>query len=91
VLLGDPYHRQYCFKSDTTTKYIQYPRTAAEEMTSVIVSMESNQIAVKYAEKDLVSNWKNAVDLATWERRVEEETNLDILLRIAKFLAKHGR
>lgn len=60
-------------------------------MTSVIVGMKSNQIAVKNAEKDLISDWKNAVDLTTWEWRVEEEANLDILFRIAKFLAKHGR
>lgn len=62
------------------TMIIQYPGTTAQEVTSIVVSVESNEIAMKNAKKNLVSNWKNTVDLATGERGMEEETNLDILL-----------
>jgi hypothetical protein len=59
---------------------IQYPGTTAQKVASIVVGVESNEIAMKNAKKNLVSNGKNAVDLTTWERGMEEETNLDILL-----------
>ena len=51
--------------------------------------MKTNQIAVKHTKKQLLSNRKNSIDLTTWEWRMEEEANLDVLLAGADFLSQH--
>jgi hypothetical protein len=50
-------------------------------MSCVVVCVEANQIAVKDAQEQGLSNRENSVDLTTGEWRMQEEANLDILLR----------
>lgn len=59
-------------------------------MTRVIVGMETDEIALENTEQELFSDRENSVDLRGWERSVQEETNLDILLGVADFLTEHG-
>jgi len=59
-------------------------RTTAEEVPSIIIGVESDQIAVQYTIKDLVTDRQNSVDLAAGEGSVEEETKLDVTLGVAK-------
>jgi hypothetical protein len=51
--------------------------------------VKSNQIAVKNAQKQFLSDGQNSVDLTTRERGVQEEANFDILLGCANFLSQH--
>ena len=59
-------------------------------MTSVVVCVEANEVAVENAEQNLIADGEDSVDLGTGERCVQEEANLDILLGIAELLAQHG-
>lgn len=43
------------------------------------------------SQKELIANRENAIDLATRERSVQEETNLDVLLAVADLFAQHLR
>lgn len=60
-------------------------------MPSVIIGVESDQIAVQYAVEDLVTDRQDSVDLTTGEGGVEEETKLDVALGVADFFAEHSR
>lgn len=60
-------------------------------MAGIVVGVESNEITVKNTKQDLVTDRQNTIDLAAGERRVQEETKLDVLLGLADFLAEHGR
>jgi hypothetical protein len=77
--------------SVNSVQYSQDARTTAQEVTCVIVSVEADQVTVKYTQQDLVSDRQNAVDLGAGKRCVEEETKLDVLLGIANLLAQHSR
>lgn len=70
---------------------IQYSRATTKEVSGIVVGVEADQIAVKDASKDLVAYWKDTVDLATRERGVKEEAELDVLLSVTNFLTQHGR
>jgi hypothetical protein len=67
---------------------LQYSRAAAEEMSSVVVGVEADQITVEHAHENIVSDWKDAVYLAGREGSVQEEANLDILLWVFGLLEK---
>jgi hypothetical protein len=43
------------------------------------------------SQKKLIANGENAIDLATREGSVQEETNLDVLLAVANLFAQHLR
>ena len=49
--------------------------------------METDQIAVEDSKKQLFSDWQNSVDFTTGEWRVQEEANLDVLLRRSNLLS----
>jgi hypothetical protein len=69
---------------------LQDSRTTAEEVSSIIIGVKSDQIAVQYAVEDLVTDRQNSVDFTTGEGSVQEETELDVALGVADFLAEHG-
>lgn len=70
---------------------LQNSRATAQKVTSIVVRVETNQITVQNTKKNLISDRKNAVDLAAWEWGVEEEGDLDVLLAVTNLLTKHGR
>ena len=59
-------------------------------MTSIVVCVEANEVAVENAEQDLIADGEDSVDLGTGERCVQEEANLDILLGVTELFAQHG-
>lgn len=59
-------------------------------MTSVVVGVETDQVAVKNTEENVVSNGENTVNLAAGERRVQEKADLDVSLPVPNLLTKHG-
>ena len=71
--------------------YLQHPRAATKEVTRIVVSMESNQVAMENAYKNVVAYRKDAVDLAAGEWGVQEESDLDVGLLVVDFFAKHRR
>lgn len=73
------------------TTFLQYPGTTAEEVASVIVSVEPNQIAVQDSIENLIADWQDTVDFTGWERSVQEEAELDVTLRVTNLLTKHSR
>lgn len=58
-------------------------------MPGVIVGMETNQVAVQNTQQQGLSYWENTIDLTAGERCVQEEGNLDILLRVSNFFTQH--
>lgn len=46
---------------------------------------------MQHAFKDLLSHWENPINLATRERRVQKESNLDVLYAGTELLSQHGR
>ena len=60
-------------------------------MTRVVVGVESNKIAMQDTQEKLIAHGQNPVDLTTGERRVQEESDLDILLTVADLLTQHLR
>jgi len=60
-------------------------------MSGIVIGMEPNEVAVKDTKQQLVPNGQNSVDLATGKRRMQEETNLDVLLAVANLFPKHFR
>jgi hypothetical protein len=70
---------------------LQDSRTTAEEVPSVIIGVESDQITVQYTVENLVTDGQDSVDLATGERGVEEETELDVALGVANLFTEHSR
>jgi hypothetical protein len=70
---------------------LQDSRTTAEEVSSIIIGVESDQIAVQYAVEDLVTDRQDSVDFATGERSMQEETEFDVALGVADFFAEHSR
>ena len=70
---------------------LQDTRATAEEMTSVVVCVKPNQVAVEYAEQNLVTNWQDTVDFGGGEGGVKEEANLDVLLSVTELFTQHGR
>lgn len=60
-------------------------------MTSIVIGVETNQIAVQYTSEYFVSDGENTVDLATGEWGVEEESELDVALGVSNLFSEHGR
>jgi hypothetical protein len=58
-------------------------------MSSIVVCMEPDQVAVEDASQQRLTDRQNPVDLAARKRCVEEEANLDVLLGVANLLAEH--
>lgn len=58
-------------------------------MSSIVVRVETNQVAVENTKKQGFSDGQNPVDFATREWCMQEETNLDVLLGGANFLSQH--
>lgn len=56
-------------------------------MSCVVVSVETNQIAMQNTEEELIANGKDTVDLAAGEWGVQEETDLDILFLVPDLLS----
>jgi hypothetical protein len=71
-------------------EYVQNAGAAAQEVTSVVVCMEADEIAVEYTEQDFVSHGEDTVDFGAGKWCVEEEADLDIFLRVPELLAQHG-
>ncbi len=71
--------------------YLQNARATAQEMTSIVVCVETDEIAVKNTKQNLVADREDSVNLGTREGCVQEETDLDILLGFANLFAQHGR
>lgn len=69
---------------------LQDPGTTAQEVSSVVVGVKSDEIAMQDTEKDLIADREDAVDLTAWEWGVQEEANLHILPCISKLFPKHG-
>jgi hypothetical protein len=78
-----------CYSSNETSN-LQDSRTTAEEVPSIIIGVESDQITVQYTIEDLVTDRQDSVDLATGEGSVEEETELDVALGVANLFAEHS-
>lgn len=60
-------------------------------MTSVVIGMESNKIAMQDTQEKLVAHRQNPVDLTAGEGRMQEKADLDILLAVTDLLAQHLR
>lgn len=60
-------------------------------MSSVIVCVEADQIALEDTEEQLFSDREDTVDLAAGERRVQEKADLDVFLCVSNLLAEHLR
>lgn len=60
-------------------------------MTGVIVSVEANKVAMEDTEQECFSDGQNPVDLAAGKWRVEEETDLNVLLAVTDLLPQHLR
>ena len=56
-------------------------------MSSIVVGMKADQIAVQNTQKQSLSNWEDSVYLAAREWGMQEEANLDILLRCSNLLS----
>jgi len=70
---------------------LQDSGTTAEEVSSIIIGVESDQVAVQYTVENLVTDGQDSVNLATGEGSVEEEAELDVALRVANLFAQHSR
>ena len=66
-------------------------RATAEEMSSVVVGVEPNEIAVEETGKKGLSDRQDSVDFTAGEWGMEEEANLDVLFCRANHFAKHLR
>jgi hypothetical protein len=64
-------------------------RAAAEEVASVVVGVEADEIAVEQASEESLTHGKNTVDLTARERSVEEKADTDVLLGGGDLLAEH--
>jgi hypothetical protein len=51
--------------------------------------METDEVAMEHTEQECFSDGQNSVNLTAWERRVEEEPNLDVLLAVTNLLSEH--
>lgn len=60
-------------------------------MTSVVIGVESNKIAMQDTQEKLVTHRQNPVDLTAGEGRMQEKADLDILLAVTDLLAQHLR
>jgi uncharacterized membrane-anchored protein len=60
-------------------------------MSGVVICMEANQITMQDSKQQLVANGQDAINLATRERRMKEEADLDVVFALADFLAQHLR
>lgn len=58
-------------------------------MSCVVVGMEPDEVAVKDAQQQFVSDGEDPVDLTAGEGRVEEEPDLDVDLGISDLLPEH--
>lgn len=68
---------------------LQDTGTTAQEMSGIVIGVESNEITVQNTEKESLSNGQDTIDLARWEGSMEEESDLDVLLACADFFTKH--
>lgn len=71
--------------------YLQNAITAAQEVSSIVVSVEADEIRVKNTLEDFVTDWQDAVDFTAWEWCVKEEADFDVSFRLANLLSNHGR
>lgn len=60
-------------------------------MPGIVIGVETDQVAMQNTQEKLIANRENAIDLATRERSVQEETNLDVVLAVANLLTQHLR
>ena len=81
--------QQPCHNLDIISN-LQDSRTTAEEVPSIIIGVESDQVTVQNTVENLVTDRQNSVDLATGEGSVEEETELDVALGVADLFAEHS-
>lgn len=58
-------------------------------MSRVVVSVETDEVAVQDAQQQLISHGQDPIDLARGEGCVQEEANLDVLFAIANLLPEH--
>jgi phenylpyruvate tautomerase PptA (4-oxalocrotonate tautomerase family) len=60
-------------------------------MTGVIVSVETDEIAMENSQKQFIAHGQNPIDFTARERSMQEEANFDILFAVTDLLAKHLR
>ena len=60
-------------------------------MTSVIIGIESDKVAVQNAQKKLITQRQDTVDFTARERSIQEEPDLNILIAAPKFPTQHFR
>lgn len=70
---------------------LQDSGATAEEMSGVIIGVETHEIAVQYAIQNLVADGQDSIDFATGEGCVQEESELDVALSVTNLFAEHGR
>jgi hypothetical protein len=54
--------------------------TTTQKMASVVKSVESDKITVQQSLEEIGPNRQHSVDFTAWERGMQKEANLDILL-----------
>jgi hypothetical protein len=60
-------------------------------MSSVVISVETDEVTVEKSKQQLVSYRQNSVDFTAGEWSVEEETNLNVFLGVSNFFSEHLR
>lgn len=60
-------------------------------MPGIVIGVEADQVTMQNAQEKLIANGENAIDLATRERSVQEEPDLDVLLAVTDLLTQHLR
>lgn len=60
-------------------------------MPGVVISVETNQVAMQDTQQKLIANGENAVDLTAGERSMQEEPNFDVLFAITNLFSQHLR
>jgi hypothetical protein len=58
-------------------------------MSSVVVGVETDQIAMQYSEKYLIAHWQYSVYFAAGKWCVQEKAKFDIFLLIANLFSEH--
>ena len=58
-------------------------------MASIVVGVESDQIAMQHTKEEFVSDRQNTINFAAGEWCVQEEANFDIVLAVTDLLTQH--
>ena len=69
--------------------HLQNPRTRRQEVSRIIVGVETDQVTRQNTGQQLLSHRQDSVNLRRWEWSVKEEANLDVLLGVTNLLAEH--